>query len=216
VKAGRDRLSAPGKSGWAHARAGSEPNAAAAASLLRRTHQAASGMLLLAIAGIWLAAAIHGILAGKPAIVAGLGASGAYWAGAIGAVLAVIALHWIVRCETVAIGHGVVRASKRSLFGTRGWREPLANYRGLRGRHENRPHRYGPRRWYVVELWHPEPSKVVELARTKTPGSTEARTQAWASRFRLPPAWARHGFTAPSDSGLARFGPRFARHRPPA
>lgn len=165
---------------------GPEVDAGPAPRLIRRTGQAALGALVLAIASLWLTAAISGVLAGNPAIVPGLGSSGAYWAGAVGAALAVLALHWIVRWQAVVVDGVAVFVTERSLLGSRTWREPLSNYREIRASHEQQPHRYGVRTWYVVQLWHPEPAKTVELARARDPGLIEARARECARHFGLP------------------------------
>jgi hypothetical protein len=166
--------------------------------VVRRTAQAGLGWILLAIAGLWLAGPMRGLWTGEAAIVPGLGGSGAWWTGAVGVGLAVIAVHWIVRRRTVVVDRGAVEATCRSLLGRHRWREPLANYRELRARHEEQPHRYGPRRWLVIELWHPEPAKTVELARTRDPRAGAAHAQAWARRLALPVRWQPHAHPARS------------------
>jgi hypothetical protein len=172
---------------------------AGAPLLIQRTDRAPLGGLLLVIAMLWLAAAIDGLVGGAPAFIAGLGNSGAYVAGALGAALAVIALDWMVRGRTVAIGRGMVAVTARSLLGGHAWREPLANYRKIRADREQRPHRYGALSWYVVRLCHPEAGKRIELARAKDPALIEQRARAYARRLGLPLSWhwgdetARHG-----------------------
>ena len=169
--------------GQAQVEAGSAP------PLIRRSGHAGLGTLMLAIATIWLGAAINGVLRGHPAILPGLGGSGALWAGAVGAGLAALSLHWIVRRQTVLIEDDVLLVTERSLFGSRSWREPLSNYREIRGRHEQQPHRDGWRRWYVVQLWHPVPTKRVELARSRDPAAIEAGVRAYVRRVGLPLVW---------------------------
>jgi hypothetical protein len=126
--------------------------------LIRHAARAPLGALLLVIAVLWLGAAIHGLLAGDPAIVPGLGAGGAYLVGALGVALALLALDWMVRGRTVVISQGAVAVTDCSLRGGRAWREPLANYREIRAYRELRTHRAGVRSWYMVRLWHPEPT----------------------------------------------------------
>jgi hypothetical protein len=142
---------------------------AGATLLIQRADRAPLGGLLLVIAVPWLATAIRGLVGGHPAIVPGLGSSGAYIAGALGAALAVIALDWMVRGRVVAIGSDTVVVTVWSLLGRHAWREPLANFREIRAEREHRPHRYGGLSWYVVRLCHPEPGKAIELARAKDP-----------------------------------------------
>jgi hypothetical protein len=164
--------------------AGAEVDAGAPL-LFRRAERAPLGGLLLVIAMLWLAAAIGGFVGGHPAIIPGLGSSGAYVAGGLGAALAVIALDWLVRGRTITIARGTVAVTERSLLGGHAWREPLANYREIRACGEQRPHRYGTRSWYVVRLCHPEPGKTVELARAKDPALIERRAQDYAARCGL-------------------------------
>jgi hypothetical protein len=169
--------------------------------LIRRTGQAPLGVLGLAIASVWLAAAISGALAGRPAIVPGLGSSGAYWAGAVGAALAALSLHWIMRRRTVLIDHGALFVTERWLLGGHTWREPLSNYREIRGSTEQQAHRYGRRTWYVVQLWHPEATKKVELARARDPAAIEALARNYARRVGLPLAWEQPELTLADQTG---------------
>ena len=173
--------------------------AGAAPLLVRHSRHGVPGALLLAVASLWLIAAVRGVVAGSPAVVPGLGASGAYWAGAIGAALGLLGLHWMVRRQTVAVDGDAVVVTERSLLGRRSWREPLAGYREIRGRIEQRPHRYGPRRWHVVELWHLDPTRRIELARARDPTALEALAREWACRCGLPLVWAR-----PPGAGAAQ------------
>jgi hypothetical protein len=168
---------------------GQDVERAPAQLLVRRSPYAPLGALVLAVASVWLAVAVRGAVAGNPAIVPGLGSSGAYCAGAVGAALAVLGLHWALRRRTVVVDRGALLVTERSLFGGRRWREPLANYREIRGRIEQRPHRYGPRRWHVVMLWHPEPARTIELARARDPAAARSRAQEYARRFGLPLVW---------------------------
>jgi hypothetical protein len=167
--------------------------------LIRRADQAPLGALLLVIATLWLAAAIRGLVDGHLAIIPGLGTSGAYVAGALGAAFAVIGLDWMVRGRIVAIGRRTVAVSVWSLLARHAWREPRADYRALRADREQRPHRYGTRNWYVLRLCHVEPGKAIELARAKDPALIERRAREYARRLGLPLSWqcdeamARHG-----------------------
>jgi hypothetical protein len=171
---------------WASENRAAEACAISAPLVIRRTARAPLGALLLVIATLWLGAAIHGLVAGAPAIVPGLGTIGAHLAGALGAALALLASDWLVRGCTVVIGRGAVAVTDRSLLGRRTWREPLANYSEIRACREQRPHRAGVRSWYVVRLCHPEPAGTIDLARAKDPASIERRARAWAGRLGLP------------------------------
>jgi hypothetical protein len=157
--------------------------------LVRRADRAPLGGLLLAIAILWLAAAITAFFDGDLTIVPGLGAAGAYLAAAVGAAFALIAVDWIVRGRTVVIDRGTVAVTDRSLRGGSSWREPLANYREIRACREQRSYRSGVRSWYLVRLWHPEPGKAVELARAKDPARIEQRARDYAQHLGLPLSW---------------------------
>jgi hypothetical protein len=172
-------------------RASMDRGAAADTGLLRIriASRAPLGALLAGIAVLWLGAAIHGLVAGDPAIVPGLGASGAYLVGALGVALALLALDWMMRGRTVIISHGAVAVTDRSLRGVRAWREPLGDYREIRAYRELRTRRAGVRSWYVVQLWHPDPAKALELAHAKDPALIERRARDWARRLGLPLSW---------------------------
>lgn len=170
--------------------------------LIRRSGNADLGALVLAVACLWIAAAIRGALAGNPAVVPGLGSSGAYWAGAVGAALALLGLHCIVRRQTLMIERGTLLVTARSFLGGHTWCEPLAHYPEIRGHVEQRPHRYGWRTWHVVQLWHPEPAKRVELARARDPAALEARARDFGRRFGLPLVWERPRSTIVSPAGV--------------
>jgi hypothetical protein len=157
--------------------------------LIRRTDRAPLGGLLLVIAMLWLAAAISGFVDGDLTIIPGLGAAGAYLAGALGVAFAVIAVDWMVRGRTVVIRRGTVAVTDRALLGGSSWREPLANYREIRACREQRSHCSGVRSWYLVRLWHPQPAKAVELARANDPARIEQRAREYAQRLGLPLSW---------------------------
>jgi hypothetical protein len=172
---------------------------------IRRATRAPLGALLLVIAVLWLGAALHGVVAGDPAIVPGLGAGGAYLVGALGVALALYTLDWMVRGRTVVISQGAVAVTDRSLRGSRAWREPLANYREIRAYRELHTHRAGVRSWFVVRLWHPEPAKAIELARAKDPALIERQARDWAGRIGLPLSWQQY---EPAAAAVGRAGRR--------
>jgi hypothetical protein len=147
------------------------------------------GALLLVIASLWLAAGIRGNLGGSPAVIPGLGAAGAYWAAGVGAALALLAVHLMLRRRTVVMTRSALVVTERSLLPARTWREPLSSYREIRCQVEQRPHRYGRRSWYFVRLWHPEPGKRVELARARDAAAIEERARDCARRLGLPLVW---------------------------
>ena len=178
--------------------AGPRAGAASSRIVVRQMPQAGLRCILLAIASLWLAVPTCRLLAGETTEVPGLGSSGVYWAGAVGVGLAVVALHRMVRRKTIVVEGGGVRVASRSLLGGHAWREPLASYSGIRARRMERPPRYGPRRWHVIELWHPDPAKTVELARTRDPCAGAEQAEVWAGRLTLPLCWEPHGHPARS------------------
>jgi hypothetical protein len=153
---------------------------------IRHRRGALLGGLLLAIAGVWLAACLGALHAGALEALPGTGMAGAVCAFAIGSVLALIGLEWIARCQVVVLDQGRLRVLERRLTGERVFEESLARYHGLRLRREQLPHRYGRRSWYVVEAWHGEPAKTIELARSKDPHLVEQWAEDWARRLALP------------------------------
>jgi hypothetical protein len=150
---------------------------------------AAWGALCLMVASIWLAAAIRGSLGGSPAIIPGLGSSGAFLAAAVGVALALLAAHWMLRRRTVDLTRGTIVVAERSLLRRGTWREPLSSYRQILVQVEQQRHRYGWRNWYVVRLWHPEPGKRIDLARARDAAAIEERARDCASRLGLPLVW---------------------------
>jgi hypothetical protein len=107
----------------------------------------------------------------------------------------------------VVLTRGALLVTERSLLRGRTWREPLSSYREIRCQVEQRPHRYGRRSWYVVQLWHPEPAKRVELARARDPAAIDARARAYARRFGLPLVWEQ-----PESTMVERDGVQAADH----
>jgi hypothetical protein len=170
----------------AHSQMEPAADAAAAAIMIRHRPRGLLGGFLLAIAGIWLAVALRSLHAGALEALPGAGAAGAVGAMAIGMALALIGVEWIARCRIVELDQGRLRATERRLTGDRVFEESLARYHGLRLRREQLPHRYGRRSWYVVEAWHGEPAKTVELARSKDPRRVEQWAEDWARRLALP------------------------------
>jgi hypothetical protein len=170
----------------AHSQAGPVADVASAPITIRQRPRALLGGLLLAIASVWLAASLGALRAGGLEALFGPGPAGAIGTFAIGAVLALAGLGWIGRCRTVVLDQGRLRATERGLTGGRVLEESLARYHGLRVRRQQLPHRYGRRSWYVLEAWHREPAKTVELARSKDPRLAEQWAEDWARRLGLP------------------------------
>jgi hypothetical protein len=156
---------------------------------IRSPGHPALAALLLVLASVWLGAAIRGALGGDLAIIPGLGDSGGYLAAAVGVALALLAVHWMLRRQTVVITRGALVVTERSLLRSRAWREPLSSYREIRCHVEQQRHRYGRRSWYVARLWHPEPGRRVELARARDLAMIEERARDCARRLGLPLVW---------------------------
>lgn len=174
---------------WVSARDQAAPKAGTSAApiVVRRRRLALPGVLMVAIAAVWCAVAIRGLVVGAPEVIPGLGTTiGAAGTLMVGSALALLGLSWIVRREVLVIDRDMVELADRRLTGVRVWHAPLTGYRGVRDRQEQHPHRYGTRVWYVVELWHPEPEKTVELARTRDPRTVEECAVSWARRLGLP------------------------------
>lgn len=206
---------------WVSAARRAKPKADVSASriVIRRRHQALPGFLVLAMASVWCAVPIRGLLIGTPEVVPGLGMIGATGALMVGTALALLGLSWIVRFEVLVIDRGLVGMTARRLTGARVWHEPLTGYRGIRARQEQRFHRYGTRIWHVVELWHPETAKTVELARTRDPRVAERSTQSWARRLDLPlwpPPDEPHTHARPHEKDEVAATPESARPLPAA
>lgn len=171
------------------------------------------GRLLVVIAILWIALPVRALLSGDGKVMPGLGASGAYWALAIGAVLALVALVRLSQRETIVVEGGVVAVTVQDLVRRATWREPLASYHGLRRHRAWQPHRYGQRTWYVIDLWHPDPSKVVELARGRDPERIDDQASTLARRLDLP-LLGEDGLAAPPNVATAE--PRDRRPAPAA
>lgn len=169
----------------AHSQVGPVADAAPAPIMIRHRHRALLGGLLLAIASVWLAVSLGALQAGALEL-PGTGMAGAVGAFAVGSALALIGLEWIARCQIVVLDRGRLRVTERRLTGERVFEESLASYHGLRLRCEQLPDRYGWRSWYLVEVWHGDPTKTVELARSKDPCLVEQRAEDWARRLDLP------------------------------
>jgi hypothetical protein len=170
----------------AHSQVEPVAEAAAATITVRRRRDALLGGFLLAIAGFWIALPFRGLLLDASAAMPHSGGPGTIVPVLVGAALAILAVSWIVRCQVLVIDQGLVRMTDRRLTGLRVWEESLARYRGVRLRHERLPHRYGSRSCYVIEMWHPEPAKTVELERSKDPRLMERGAEVWARHLALP------------------------------
>jgi hypothetical protein len=161
-------------------------DAATATITIRRRRDALLGGFLLAMAGLWVAVPLKGLLLDPSATMPHPGVPGTIFPIVVGAALGMLAVSWIVRCQVLVIDQGLVKMTDRRLTGLRVWEESLARYRGVRLRHEQLPHRYGSRNCYIIEIWHPEPAKTVELERSKNPHLIERGAAVWARRLALP------------------------------
>jgi hypothetical protein len=169
-----------------HSQAEPIADAAAAMVTIGRRRDALLGGVLLAIAGLWIAVPLKGLLLDTSAAMPHPDVPGTIAPVLVGAALAMLAVSWILRCQVLVIDQGMVRMTDRRLTGLRVWENSLARYRGVRLRHERLPHRYGSRSCYAIEMWHPEPAKTVELERSKDPRLMERGAKVWARRLALP------------------------------
>jgi hypothetical protein len=144
------------------------------------------GGLVLTIATIWIALGLSALMALSPAVLAGLGATGACPVLLAGAGFALWALDLLIRRQTLAFGNGEIEVATRRLTGVRRWREPLVCYIGLRHRRQPVRHRYGRRTEHRIELAHRDPTKVILLLRTWDEARAEACWRDWADRLNLP------------------------------
>ena len=144
------------------------------------------GGLILAIGSVWVVLPLLPLISTAPPPLPGLGMAGSCGliAGGVGQVL--WGLDLLIRRRTLIIGQSSLQLSVRGLFGARRWREPLANYRGLRHRHERVRHRYGWRMVYRLELAHPDPARVLCLMSTRDGRRIQACGRQWAERLGLP------------------------------
>jgi hypothetical protein len=186
----------------ARGHAGEDGDVTLASLPIRSPGHPALAALLLVLASVWLAAGIRGALSGDPVVIPGLGASGAYWAAAVGVALALLTVLLLLRRRTVTVAGGALVVTARSLLRSRTWEEPLSSYGEVRCDVEQQPHRYGRRSWYVVRLWHPEPRKRVELARARDPAAIEERARECARRLGLPLVWQQRPSSMVDQAGV--------------
>jgi hypothetical protein len=144
------------------------------------------GGLVLAIATIWIGAALSAFIAHPPGVLNGLGEVSAGPVLLVGAGFALWALDLVTRTQTLVSGNAEIEVTTRRLTGVRRWREPLANYHGLRHRRRPLRHRYGWRTEHRIELAHPDPTKAVVLLRTGNEARAEACWRDWARQFAVP------------------------------
>jgi len=158
-------------------------------------------LLVLAIGSVWLGLPAHALLTAAPPPLPGLGVAGACGLMAVGAGHLLWALGLLLHRRTLRVEEATLLVAVRGLRGVRRWREPLANYRGVRHHRQRVYHRYGWRALHVLELAHADPAKVVGLLRTRDEALAEARARDWAGALGLP---------------LLTGGRAAARRRPPA
>lgn len=185
----------------------SEPAATTRAPIvIERAEGRVPAALLVLIASWWIVAPAQAWWHGDSAA---LGPFVAYGAPLAGVVLALIGLVRWRHCTRIAIEHGIVEVTELHLASARTTREPLASYTGLRVRWSEQPHRYGPRRWYILELHHPDPSKLVVLASAKDRHRIERRGRELGRSLGLPlsgapPAATGATAAAPVQAGVHR------------
>ena len=89
-----------------HSQAEPVADAAAATIMIRRRRDALLGGFLLAIAGLWIAVPIRGLLLDTAAAMPHLGVPGTIVPILVGAALTILAVSWIVRCQVLVIDQG--------------------------------------------------------------------------------------------------------------
>jgi hypothetical protein len=154
--------------------------------LATRRERMLLGGLILAIGSFWIAVPLLALITGAPAPLPGLGVVGVCGLVAVGIGQALWGLDLLIRRRTLIIDQSSLQLSISGLLGARRWHEPLANYRGLRHRHERVRHRYGWRMVYRLELAHPNPAKELCLMSTRDGRRLEACGRQWAARLDLP------------------------------
>jgi hypothetical protein len=143
------------------------------------------GLLILAIAGVWIAVPLLALLGLRPAL-PDLGPLGDGALLLIGLAQLLWAVDLLLRRQTLTIGEGTVQLAERRLTGARRWSEPLAQYRGLRHRRARIRHRYGWRVVHRLELVHAEPGKTICLISTRDERRLTAAAGAWSRLLGLP------------------------------
>jgi hypothetical protein len=159
-------------------------------------HQMLLAGLLLVIGGIWIVVPLLALLTGARPPLPDLGTVGSGILLAAGVGQALWGLDLLLRRTTLIIDQSTLQVSVRGLLGARRWREPLANYRGLRHRRERVRHRYGWRVVHRLQLAHPDPAKEIDLVRTSGERRIAAARRQWAEWLDLP-IWS-------ADGGAAR------------
>jgi hypothetical protein len=144
------------------------------------------GLLVLAIGSVWLGLPLLALLSGAPPPLPGLGPVGSCGLMAVGVGHLLWGLDLLLRRRTLTIEQSTVLVAMRSLTGVRRWREPLANYRGVRHRRQRVYHRYGWRVVHLLELAHADRTKVIGLLSTRDEALAEASARGWAKALRLP------------------------------
>jgi hypothetical protein len=157
------------------------------------------GLLILAIASVWIAVPLLALLGGRPALPE-LGVVGHGILLAIGIAQLLWALDLLLRRETLTIDEGTLQLAERRLTGMRHWREPLAHYRGLRHRRDRVRHRYGWRVVHRLELVNAEPAKSICLLSTRDERRLAAAATEWARLLTLP-VWSATPAARDRDAG---------------
>ena len=152
------------------------------------------GVLLLTIAGIWIAVPLLALADGRPAL-PGLELAGSCSLVALGVAQLLWALHVLLRRRTLIIQEATLQLVEHGLLGVRSWREPLARYRGLRHRRQRVRHRDRWRLIHRLELAHPEPTKTICLMSTRDERRLAATARQWAQVTGLPV------FSSPPSAG---------------
>lgn len=163
------------------------------------------GALIVGIGAIWIALALRALTEDSPDVVAALGEGGVWLCLGIGIGLVVWGCRVLVRRQTIQIDGQCVRVTVRRLAGTSSWVEPLANYRGVVWRTEPIRRRDDWRTIQLIDLWHEDASKTVNLFSSASDVAVPDLWQAWAQALDLTAIrWAPADATELPQSGDTR------------
>ena len=165
------------------------------------------GALMVGIGAIWIALALRVLIEGSPDVVAALGEDGVYLCLTIGTGLVLWGCRVLVPLQTIRIDGQCVRVTNRRITGTSSWTEPLASYRGVVWRTEPVRRRDEWQAIQLIDLWHDDASKTVNLFSSASDVAVPDFWQAWAhaldlTAIRRPPADAR---LLPQTDGISWF-----------
>ncbi len=95
----------------------------------------------------------------------------------IGTGIVLLGLHFLVRKKEITLTEREVSVRTRSLLGVRTWTEPLSNYEGVRGYTVTRSRGKSHYLVGVLELYHPEKAKRIQLVEGLPPRRLRAELE---------------------------------------